>query len=250
VFRLDLSHNQIDSIEKNAFKELQKLQLLDLSFNMLSSKRIAENAFEGLTSLMHLSLANNRGLTKLPNFEEISLTKSNLETLDLHGLIYLRFIDSLAFSGLKTLSTLNLSYCGLTDLNLGWLSNGPDATLQTLDLSYNFLAGIKSNYFVSLTIKKEWKHSMDDISNLDPSKLSYIVSPSIHSKGLEIRPINYQGCQLNSVKKELYQPLPQLNWLSISGNPTLSIIEDDSFIFLPNLQYLFLQVILCCFILL
>ena len=236
-----MSHNQLDSIEANALENLKYLQLLDLSSNTLTSPRIYEKAFKGLVSLMHLSLANNLGLTKLPNFDEIELTKSRLKTLDLHGL-YLQTIDSFAFSGLETLVLLNLSDCYLKKLNLGWLSNGPEKTLETLDLSQNFLDSIKSNYFVSFTLKKNWQHSMDDLANLDPKKLPYIVNPSVHRTQSDIYPINYQSCFLNSLKKELYQPLPNLTWLSVGGNKHLSVIEKDSFKLLPKLQYLFLQV--------
>ena len=247
-FRLDLRHNHIESIESNVFDGMKDLQLLDLSCNSLRTDTIQGNSFNGLSSLLHLSLAKNHGITKLMHFKKVGLTNSKLETLDLHGLSNMQSVDSFALSGLEFLLTLNLSYCRLKNLNLGWLSDGPEKSLETLDLSHNFLTSIKTSYFNSLKINKSRQQRACDIMQSTSCQLPYIVSPSIYSADCNLRLLGYQSCLLYSQKAEFYQPLPRLSWLSISGNCYLKEVEADAFKHLPSLQYLFLQVRICsCF---
>ena len=145
-----------------------------------------------------------------------------LENLDLHGLPLVQSVPAEGFFGLKSLTTLNLSYCGLKELNLGWLDGGPQSSLETLDLSNNNFRKIRNYYFVVTDIGQF-------CSDLHASK----NKRSLH-KHREL---------INSKKEsEFYQELPKLTWLSLSDNPNLSNFEENSFIFIPNLQYLFLQV--------
>lgn len=44
---LDLSNNEIASIEKQAFIELQSMEELDLSYNKLTSEALSAEVFEG-----------------------------------------------------------------------------------------------------------------------------------------------------------------------------------------------------------
>ena len=128
------------------------------------------------------------------------------------------------------------------DLKVGWLSNGPEKALRTLDLSHNLLVQLKSSYFVAHRINEEWKRSIEDFSKFDPSTRPYVVTPSVNVKYSDIYPINYKECLLLSQSSEFYEPLPNLSWLSLSNNMFLNKIEENVFNYLPKLQYLFLQV--------
>ena len=220
-----MSHNSISSIGPSSFYAIPVLQKLVLTCNNLVVESIYNDSFAGLYHLTELSLADNKLLAKLPQFKAIGLDKSKLEYLDLHGLSPLfRVIPAQAFEGLNNLTTLNLSYCvGLENLNLGWLDGGPHTSLETLDLSNNNLRVIRDYYFVATGIIQYC--SENDAPTSDDSifvkKQKFIDADK---------------------RKELYQSLPALSWLSLSDNVRLTSFETNSFVYLPKLQYLFLQV--------
>lgn len=58
LFRIELHHNQITNISRNAFKELKSLQFLDLSENNITS--LDTNTLKSNTMLEKLDLTSNR----------------------------------------------------------------------------------------------------------------------------------------------------------------------------------------------
>jgi hypothetical protein len=76
---LNLSYNQIGSIEENTFKNLINLKELDLSYNQIGS--IEENTFKNLINLKELDLNNNSIITIHTNAFQ-NLNKTNLIKLE------------------------------------------------------------------------------------------------------------------------------------------------------------------------
>ena len=227
TFRLNLRHNLIESISLGGMMYLEKLKYLDLASNDFSLASFPPKCFSNLKQLTTLSLADNAKLFNLPNFKEIGLSDTKLASLNLHGLHHLHTIAPYAFDGLWNLTTLNLSFCGITDLEFGWLNGGPEKPLQTLDLSNNRLTSIKRHYFVSLN------ESMYSVLCI------YQFDDAISDTAGEVRRRSVMARQNET---SWYKSLSSLSLLSLSGNAALSYLEDNAFIYLPNLQYLFLQV--------
>ena len=124
---LDLSHNQIGSIQSTDFEKLTKLRILDLSHNGLSVFPIDS---EVLPSLTKLSLAGN----VLRKISDTLLTFSNLTFLDL------------SYTELDTVYASIDSFKNLTELYLNdnKLTNLPPEIknlqeLKLLDLSKNYI---------------------------------------------------------------------------------------------------------------
>ena len=238
---MDLSYNEITTISDFSFYGLHCLHVLDLSFNFLTNEGIQKYAFAYLRSLVHLSLSHNR-FFRLPNANVIGLDKTQLETLDLHGQLFLKKIETYTFDGLHSLFILNLSYCGLTDLDFGWLNGGPEKTLKTLDLSFNYFKKLKPHYFVSYVIESKWRLPSLYSPILDPSHHPYVVTSALHIDTHNISHINYHILMSTNQKYRCYQPLSNLTWLSLENNHWLSVFEENTFKFLPHLNYLFIQV--------
>ena len=217
-----MSHNSISNIGSRSFASLPGLLHLDISFNHLVAGSILKNAFEELRNLTFLSLASNQKLSKLPLFDFAGLAESNLETLDLHKLTALTSIETFTFYGLQNLKKLNLSWCSLTDLSHGWLNGGPENSLKMLDLSSNRFQSIKPFYFVGIDERN---------SRLSCPQFKFYKMKYSNEKYIVL---NYSP--------RFYRRLKNLTWLSLSQNFQLRTLDDNSFSFVPNLSYLFLQV--------
>ena len=211
-----MSHNSIGSVGPSAFEPVFQVEFLDLSSNHLHVDGIYENSFSDLQQLSHLSLAGNQKLTKLPLFKYIGMDRAKLETLDLHDLPFLQFVQPQVFYALENLITLNLSHCGIEELMLGWLDGGPQNSLKTLDLSYNKFVEIRDYFFVSTEIDNFCSY------NVEAKNFSYAPPATRY--------------------RQFYRNLHHMSWLSLRNNYKLRSFENDAFNFLPELQYLFLQV--------
>lgn len=101
LVHLNLSHNHIESINKNSVQELSKLKTLDLSHNDVMT--IPSYLWIHLPNLKTLDVSFN------PIKEIVSDSfygLQNLQVLNIQGLRYLHKFESLALTQLKILSTL------------------------------------------------------------------------------------------------------------------------------------------------
>lgn len=128
---LNLSHNKIEEVRKEAFGRTSLLEALDLSSNRLDSLRQLSEAWPLLTFLKYLDLSNN-------SFEMIAQGDlDNLEILDIlkiHTLPECTRIEKMAFKNLPNLVQLkafNYPRLGYLDVQ-GILQELP--TLQSLDI--------------------------------------------------------------------------------------------------------------------
>jgi len=241
--RLNISHNSITVVQRNSFLGFSNLESLDLSANALRNGGLQQHAFSRAVSLKHLSLAGNRGITRIPNFMDAGLDDSALETLDMNDLPLLLTVDSFAFRGLAALRTLNLSRCSIDTLSQGWLNGGPERTLQTLDLSHNRISQIDPYSLVSVTASMRFSEPSAFTSlPSETASLSYVVSPSVGVPVQQITPIFASDGSVPLFGSEWYEALESLQWLSLANNRRLSLLAEDAFAHLPSLRFLFLQV--------
>lgn len=145
---LDLSHNNISVIAKKAFFALSKLEVLDLSYNMLTTKSLVPAVFEGpysaddyepLGQLRVLRLGYNQLhsldadlFEHMPNLQELSLVSNVFKTIDT--------LTENALSSVRTLLSLDLSYMELNSVPGGFLNAIGDLT--HLNLTGNLLETI------------------------------------------------------------------------------------------------------------
>lgn len=102
---LDCSNNSLTEISESTFGNLRKLAYLDLSFNILL--QIEDRTFGPLASLVMLRLTDNPGLGEIHSdaFSEnvalqvLDVSRNNLTTLNISGLIALPALRSLGLSG-------------------------------------------------------------------------------------------------------------------------------------------------------
>lgn len=114
---LDLSRNSITKIEPHVFRNVGSIRNLYLSFNNLNS--LPDAVFKPMAEqVINLQLNNNKGLTHLP---------PNL------------------FSGMTTLTDLNLSSCSLQSLDEKQFQDLHN--LHTIDIASNFLKFLPQMFF-------------------------------------------------------------------------------------------------------
>lgn len=121
---VDLSHNRIHHIDRNAFIGANELKWLDLSYNRLTA--LNDTLFENLQHLTHLDLSGNP-----------------IET-----------INKGTFANMKQLQYLNLSHTSLTNIAPDTFSSLNN--LQKLDLSYNDLKKLNANILPWKPNKLKW----------------------------------------------------------------------------------------------
>ena len=127
---LDLSNNEITSIEHRAFYNMRSLKELNLFGNRLS--RIDRGIFTGLASIENLVLDGNiiqeiqdGAFSDLRTLKILSLGSNRLESLTRYS-----------FKGLVSLQSVRLNYNRLTSLNEAVLAGGIPRPLE-LHLSGN-----------------------------------------------------------------------------------------------------------------
>ena len=183
---LDLSHNMLTVLLKNAFFGFDALQILDLSSSSISS--IQGGTFKGLHNLLTLDLSSNiisfiieatfAGLSKLKHLDlsnqyihtDVSISSpfqdlGSLETLSIN----IRNISSATFSGLTSLQELQIR--NIEFLRDDSLSPLPSLLYLTLELkTCNFteklLNGLNKLEYLSLSLHTECSSSNVDFCPL------------------------------------------------------------------------------------
>lgn len=131
--------NQLKVIPDNVFVRLTKLEVLNLSWNKITS--IHENGLKGLTNLRVLKLSRNhlqkfllRTFENTPQLEELLLNNNHIETIE-DGTLQLPHLKRLDFSHnkLKELSNFMFQNC---------------RNLEYLDLRSNHITIIKRSIYM------------------------------------------------------------------------------------------------------
>ncbi len=168
---LILSHNKINLIEDNSFKDLFNLIKLDLSGNEI--KKINLNSFSGLKSIQFINLEGNL----IDSIEDSSFESlSYLISLDLNY-NQLLIINLNTFKGLYNLKELNLSNnrlkCIQNDSFID-LSN-----LSKLNLQSNFITQVNLKTFHGLFNLKDLRLSKNKINSIEKNSFKYLVNLEI-----------------------------------------------------------------------
>uniref|UniRef100_A0A8C7YAU7 Proline/arginine-rich end leucine-rich repeat protein n=1 Tax=Oryzias sinensis TaxID=183150 RepID=A0A8C7YAU7_9TELE len=171
--QLSLSRNRITKIPGGAFKNLDKLSLLDLYDNQLSDSDLGKNTFKDLKNLVQLNLAHN-ALKKMPagvpaGLVQLFLDKNRIDDIPkdyFEGFTHLAFVrlnhNQLSDKGIPK-SVFNLS--SLMDLQLSHnqLSMVPrfNSHLQHLHLNHNSIESINGTEICPYNLQVTVQHGED-----------------------------------------------------------------------------------------
>lgn len=231
---LDLYDNQIKHVD-GALEKLQKLAVLDLSFNLLRAVPdqleylpdldtiyFVQNKISKITGLNHsvalrsLELGGNRirkieGLDALVNLEELWLGKNKITKLE--GLGNLRKLKILSLQSNRITKLENLD--ALTELDQLYLShNGLECLeglehniqLTTLDVSNNFIPAVE-NISHLINLEELWMNS-NKISDLRWLDAQLCCIQTLRTLYLEANPC--QTSDKTSYRRKIMLALPQL----------------------------------------
>ena len=247
LMELKLSQNKITNIGNIPLK-LTQLRRLDLSHNNLVD--IPRNAFEGIENLAYLNLSNNHHLAPMPSNVIGSLT--SLQVLDISN-VGLRTIQSEIFSKSPNLRSIYLKNNKISEIADGTFNNLRNLT--TVDLSYNNIMTIKPGAFInamnirSLSLKGnqlsafkgEIFNTGTGLEELDISEnqLSYLFPTSfrIHPR---LKRLIASNNKFNFFPASIIAGLQFLEHIDLSNNQ-LKTVEELDFARLPRLRKLILS---------
>ncbi|EFX84748.1 hypothetical protein DAPPUDRAFT_314608 [Daphnia pulex] len=262
LVNLSISSNRLASISPDAFRGLVSLRSLRLMKNRFLALSDVVPSLVPLTALRFLSLSDNT-LSRVDAADFIPLRHSQLEALDLSN-CDLKYIGSEAFMPFKKLQRLILSENTMPEDNLIYLIHTMQETgLKALDLSQLRFAGSPPRTLLEAL-------SRTDVEELNLSKNTLPrLSPKIFPLMPRIRDLDLSACGIISIENGTFSLmpllmrlnlaqngledippavmiLPQLQWLSLSGNSGSAYeygggelkLEDGNFALMSNLTYL------------
>lgn len=237
--RLHLSHNMIRTLDKSTFASMSMLDELHLDFNQIET--IDVDLFSSNILLARISLNNNRisrldcsALMKLKYLNKIDLSVNRLEEFnttcisgtDLDLIIHDNLLQTLTLrkvasvhasrnqikhiyieDGISNLKSLNLAKNNLTNMT-GIFQHLN--TLETLDLSYNYVGKLNISTFANLTNLEHLNLGHTNLSNIN-------FGTFFHQKELKSLDISYNN--LNKINFDVFLPyLKNLESLILDGN--------------------------------
>lgn len=239
---LDLSHNNITDLPRNAFDGLNALTCLNLAFNSLFVTPF--QAFHALKNLEQMDLSHNHLVSVLDNFfngnrelKILLLQHNAIEKLSQYSFFGLRklrhldvsfnhllTIDRNAFDSLIALESLNLS--GNKFKLIPTMLFGSLKQLQSLDLSENIFTVLPNGVFAS-------QYNLENLTIDDTAieKLGNFISrqASVVNKDIlvNLRHVSIRNNQhLCEIDPMCFHSTPAVEHLDLSGNRLTTIPAD------------------------
>ncbi|KAH8253160.1 hypothetical protein KR032_003878 [Drosophila birchii] len=219
---LDLSRNQIHSIEANSFPKPNSLVHLILSFNEIAN--VHENSLEDLKNLTDLELTNNR-LSSLPmgvfrtlnRLKKLALNYNHLE------------INWSTFRGLLALKNLQLKSNKIRGLQDGVFH--VMHSIEVIDLAMNQIGSLSRQGLFNLTKLRHLNLSMNAISRIELDTWEFTQS-------LEVLDLSHNA--ISEFKPQHLDCLHRLKTLNLAHN-RLQYLQENSFDCVKDLEELNLR---------
>nr|XP_046226819.1 toll-like receptor 22 [Scatophagus argus] len=243
LVELDLSSNNISTLECNDFANMSKLRQLNLYGNSISA--LKQCVFKDLMHLQVLKLQNNI-ISKLDSAFKKYLP--NLKQLRLNGnkLVAIKQGD---FKGLRSLQNLSLHENQIQQLENGsfsGLTNLTDIQLQSNKIQRSGIENGVLNDLINLrrldirnnNIRYDNSLALSNPPFSQLSHLETLAMPSQHHRGKSHLPCNIlqgltnllvfntRNIQLLSLPKDMFNYTPRLQTLDISSNDLLDLSPD------------------------
>ncbi|XP_005878739.2 PREDICTED: LOW QUALITY PROTEIN: podocan [Myotis brandtii] len=201
INHLSLQNNQLEKIYPEELSRLHRLETLNLQNNRLTSRGLPEEAFEHLTDLNYLYLANNK-LTLAPRFLPNTLISVDFAAN------YLTKIYGLTFGQKPNLRSVYLHNNKLADAGLPDNMFNGSSNVEILILSSNFLRHVPKHlppalYKLHLKNNKLEKIPPGAFSELSNLRELYLQNNYLTDEGLD---------------NETFWKLSSLEYLDLSSN--------------------------------
>ncbi|KAL4657324.1 tsukushin-like isoform X2 [Arapaima gigas] len=220
---LDLSHNFIAGISREAFARLCYLETLDLSHNALQG--LADGCFAGLP-LADVDLSHNR-IRKLDLGVFASRGHARLMNVDISD----NLLTAVIWDPRR--SPLNLQNLSLAGNQLRSIPHLQGVPLRCLNLDRNPISNIKRGAFAGLTSLIHLSlSSLPDLLSIEPQSFS-----DLHN--LQVLDLS-NNTNLRSLAPEVLSGLESLQELNLSRSGVASLPR-DILIHLPNIQSITLK---------
>ncbi|KAK7076213.1 hypothetical protein SK128_023565 [Halocaridina rubra] len=223
---LNIQDNKINSLSRNHFQGQYHpyLESIQLSFN--SIKMIEPQTFHDYTNLKYLYLDDNQ-ITRIQRSGFSNL--DNLEHLDLEG-NNIRELDYEAFQNMPKLRYLDLSFNEMTNLNLDAFDQVGTLSTLTIDASHNRMPYLKMNGTM-------W-NSYSSIKMIDFShnNITWVSRDYFESVRTSIIHLWFQSNNLRNVSAMVFGNFPQLQLLDFAHN-RIEEIDHEAFRDSRRLQY-------------
>lgn len=241
---LDLSFNRIDLAYDGAFKELQKLQVLDLSYN--------DHYFKAYGITHNLNFIKNLPVLRVLNMSYNTISTLTTKQMYSESLSELQFTDNnlgtlwkeqdgsynMLFTNLTNLTILDISRNKITKIPVAVYKHLPH-NLSTLSISHNLLTDFNWDalrYFHQLQILDLSFNSLYNVTgiNLNISQtLTFLDVSHNHIFKLDItftevprslKTLSLSNNKLTTVNQSTFQSKPnnqinQIQTLFVEGNP-------------------------------
>ncbi len=190
---LDISGNQLQDIPKGLSHFAPNLQVLNLSYNLITSAWL-DSSYGAMTLLRQLDFSNNH-LHQIGSFHFDSIKHGSLEILKLSD-CSLEFINKYSFTGLGNLTSLSLA-------------RNPISAAAVTSALDGFGNGSTLAYL--------------DISGLQLGELTYSMVG--HLLGLEV--LDVSNSSLTTLESGTLSPLIKLHTLYLQNNRLVSLNDTD-----------------------
>lgn len=219
---LDVSDNQIQSLDRDLFQRSIQLHTLNLGRNEI--QKLPGNVFGDLTELRELRLNNN----KFIDFSFGPSVFSQLRQLNILDLSNNTIIDieRHMFYGLESLIEINLSHNKLYILPYQVFESMN--SIEVVDLSHNLLMSFLDNFFI-------YNHKLR-VLQLHHNLMGKINKNSLY--GLkELHTLDLSFNQLLTVDRNAFDTLDSLRYLNLANNQ-IQLLSANVFLSLKRLQSL------------